>query len=175
VAVFSPSVRSALRFAVPLLAVLGLLAWGATLVVDATARAWFERDVSLRARLAVSGAREGLAAHVRSGDRRRLAALLEDIARDDRILAVEVCSAGLATLAATTGFPEEFGCSRVGPQARSPSGPGGFTWSPVERTAHLRGDSHAGGHDHASRHHSANEHDRTNQQPDRNSADPNPL
>jgi trehalose 6-phosphate synthase len=139
VAIFSPSVRSALRFALPLLAVLGLLAWGATLVVDATARAWFERDVSLRARLAVSGAREGLAAHVRSGDRRRLAALLEDIARDDRILAVEVCSAGLAPLAATTGFPEEFGCSRVGPQARSPSGPGGFTWSPVERTAHLRG------------------------------------
>ncbi len=137
-ALFSSSVRSALRFMVPLLAVLGVLAWGATLVVDATARSWFERDVSLRARLAVGGAREGLAAHVRSGDRRRLEALIADIARDDRILAVEVCSTGLASLAATPGFPDEFGCARVGREAREPTGQG-FAWGEVEHTANLRG------------------------------------
>jgi hypothetical protein len=50
-----------LRVLVPLLTILAALAWGATSLVNGTTRSWFERDVSLRARLVASGAREALA------------------------------------------------------------------------------------------------------------------
>ena len=57
------SMRQALRFTVALVAGLALLTWGASVVVTRTTRAWFERDMLLRAQLAVSGAREALVAH----------------------------------------------------------------------------------------------------------------
>ena len=53
-------VRQALRFTLALIAGLALLTWGASVVVSRTTRAWFEKDMQLRAQLAVSGARETL-------------------------------------------------------------------------------------------------------------------
>src|SRR3972149_1501300 len=50
----------AVRFAIGLIAGLGLLTWAALVIVQRTTRAWFEKDVSLRAELAVGGARAAL-------------------------------------------------------------------------------------------------------------------
>ena len=102
-----------LKVLVPLLAVLAALAWGAASLLNATARSWFERDVATRARLAVSGASEALATHIAAGDHRRLSAVLQEIARDDRVMAVEACGAGGETLARTPGFPDRFACRTV--------------------------------------------------------------
>ena len=110
--------RTLLRIWIPLLAGFGLLAWIATIAVNAATQAWFMRDVALRARLASAGAQQALAAHLASGDRRRLAALLENLARDERINAVEVCSPGLATVGKTKGFPEAYACEAL--RARVP-------------------------------------------------------
>ena len=41
--------RHALRFVPPLVLLLGLLAWGASALLDSTGRRWFERDVDLAA------------------------------------------------------------------------------------------------------------------------------
>ena len=65
--------RQALRFAVALVAGLALLTWGASVVVSRTTRAWFERDMLLRAQLAVSGAREALVSHWGPGQGRSCA------------------------------------------------------------------------------------------------------
>ena len=105
-----PGVRTILRWGLPLLAVLAVLAWGAGTLVQHTTRRWFQRDVGLRARLAVDGAQEALAAHIRSGDRRKLGAALGAISRDDRILAAAVCSEGMKTLARTGAIPRGFDC-----------------------------------------------------------------
>ncbi|HEX9051904.1 MAG TPA: trehalose-6-phosphate synthase [Anaeromyxobacter sp.] len=102
-----------LRILVPLLAILGALAWGATRIVNDTTRTWFERDVSMRARLVASGARDALAAHIESGDRRKLAAVLDDIARDDRVLAVAACSPSMKTLARTAALPARYTCEEL--------------------------------------------------------------
>jgi hypothetical protein len=59
--------RQALRFTLALVAALALLTWGASVVVTRTTRAWFERDMQLRAQLAVSGARETLVSHWAAG------------------------------------------------------------------------------------------------------------
>jgi hypothetical protein len=45
------------RFIAVLVIGLALLTWGALRVVYDTTRAWFERDMNLRAQLAVNGAR----------------------------------------------------------------------------------------------------------------------
>jgi trehalose 6-phosphate synthase len=103
-----------LRVLVPLLGILAALAWGATLLVNGTTRSWFERDVSLRARLVASGAREALAAHARAGERKKLAAVLEEIARDDRILAAAVCTPSMTTQARTGPVPPGYTCESLG-------------------------------------------------------------
>src|SRR6266542_3074604 len=108
-----PEVRTLTKVLLPLLAILALLAWGATSLLNEIARSWFERDVSMRARLATSGARDTLVTHIAAVDRRRLAAVLDEIARDDRIMAAEACSAAGATLARTRGFPERFTCGAL--------------------------------------------------------------
>jgi trehalose 6-phosphate synthase len=105
--------RSLARILVPLLVVLSVLAWAATVVLGETARSWFDRDVTLRARLAVAGARDSLAKSIELSDRRKLTGVLEEIARDERIMAVAACSPAGATLARTRGFPEPLACESV--------------------------------------------------------------
>jgi len=79
-----------IRVLAPLLGVLALLAWGATTILNVTARSWFERDTAARARLVVSGARGALTAAIESGERSKLRAGLDEIVGDDRIMAAEV-------------------------------------------------------------------------------------
>ena len=63
---------------------LAALTYGASLVVQRQTSAWFEKDLNLRARLAVSGSRSELAGSWRA-DRARLQSVLADIAQDERI------------------------------------------------------------------------------------------
>jgi trehalose 6-phosphate synthase len=71
------------------------------------------RDIALRARLAAAGAQQTIVAHLGSGDRRKLAALLDDLARDERINAVEICSPTFATVARTGAFPDTLACDAL--------------------------------------------------------------
>jgi trehalose 6-phosphate synthase len=110
--------RSLARLLVPWLAALALLAWGASALLNVTARSWYERDVSLRARLAVAGARDALISRILQHDHRQLTALVEEIARDDRILAAEVCDSAGSRIASTARFPAKFACDMVGAAGR---------------------------------------------------------
>ncbi len=99
-----------LKILAPLLISVSLLAWGATWALGRTAQTWFERDVGLRARLAVAGARGSLAEQLARRDRRRLAALLEEITRDDRITAMAACGPDGKTVARTSALPDGLAC-----------------------------------------------------------------
>ena len=103
----------ALRVLVPLLGILAALAWGATVWVNGTTRSWFERDVALRARLVTNGAREALSTHLRSGDRKKLKAALDELARDDRIMGAAVCSPSMRTEARTGALPARSACETL--------------------------------------------------------------
>jgi trehalose 6-phosphate synthase len=109
-----------LRVALPLLLGLAVLAWGAAMAVNEATQAWFMRDIALRARLAAAGTQGALAAHLSSGDRRKVAAVLEDLARDERIMAVEVCTPALASVSRTKSFPDQFSCEAL--RSRVPQG-----------------------------------------------------
>ena len=52
------SCARAVTFVVALVLGLALVTWAASIAVHETTRGWFEKDVNLRAELAVSGARQ---------------------------------------------------------------------------------------------------------------------
>ena len=92
------------RFIIAIVVGLGLLTAAAASMAGRTLQNWFERDVALRAQVAVSGAQQALINRWRGPDRAAIADLLNDLTRDERIMAAAACDANLQTLAETEGF-----------------------------------------------------------------------
>jgi trehalose 6-phosphate synthase len=105
-------VRPAIRFLLALCAGLALLTAIGYEAITAVTRRWFERDLELRCRLAVEAARQTLAESWQP-QAPRLANVLADITRDDRIMAAAACSSNAELLAATPAFPRELSCPSV--------------------------------------------------------------
>jgi trehalose 6-phosphate synthase len=101
------------QFILTLIVGLALLTWAATGVVQATAREWFERDVSLRTQLVLTGTVQSLA-NAWYGETPGLRMLLMNIARDERVIGVAACDVDLKLRTSTPSFPDEFRCSAVG-------------------------------------------------------------
>ena len=121
--------RRAVRFVIALVVALGLVAWVGSAIVHRTTRAWFEKDVSLRARLVVSGARQALIAHWHKEQRSELQGLLAEMAHDERIMAAAACAADLTLLTRTKDYPSQFGCADLGPHVRPTAESPGADWS----------------------------------------------
>ena len=110
--------RRALRFILALVAGLALLTWGASVLVTRTTRAWFEKDMQLRAQLAISGAREALVSHWDRSQDVELRKVLAALTHDERVLGAAVCGADLALRAQTIDYPAQLSCRAVGPYVR---------------------------------------------------------
>lgn len=134
-----------LRFLGLLLLALTLLVSVAWIAVTRTTRAWFEKDVALRAELAVSGARRALVEGLERGDTGRISGLLADIAHDERILAASLCSPQLSVLAQTPNFPPTLDCATVGSRMRD-----GHSGQPGDWTAWREFEDLPGGEVHVS-------------------------
>jgi trehalose 6-phosphate synthase len=98
---------------------LAVLTWAVSGIVQTTAREWFERDVVSRARLALVGANQSLAAAWQWAPE-DLAKQLTDIAKDEHVIGIAACDADLTVRYSTTGFPEEFRCPAIGWRVRGP-------------------------------------------------------
>jgi trehalose 6-phosphate synthase len=105
--------RRAVLFVAGLVVSLALLAWTASVIVQSTTRGWFERDLGLRAELAVNGARRPLISHWRAEESADLQNVLTEIAHDERIMGAAACAADLSPLASTDDFPAEFACGEI--------------------------------------------------------------
>ena len=114
--------RQPIKFLILLVSGLGLLTWGAYLVMQETTRAWVQRDLALRARLAANGAASALSMGFHSGKPADLQAVLLDIIRDERILGVSGCTADGRMVARAGIAPDQFGCDKVAPFV-FPAGP----------------------------------------------------
>jgi len=128
----------ATRFVIGLVLGLAFLTWTASMVVYGTMRTWFEKDLGLRAHLAVNGARRGLLTHWNAAQRSELQVLLAELTRDERILAAVACAKDLSQLAVAGDFPQQFGCHIVGLHVR-PSAEAPATWVPWRSVASLPG------------------------------------
>lgn len=132
--------RSILKFVLIWLAVLTVLVTIAWFAVSLTTRTWFEKDVALRAELAVSGARRALLAELERKNIRGLRELLVDISRDERILAAALCSTNLRRqIAATEKFQDELSCARIGEHPGFPLAPTQGSWATWKTTMELPG------------------------------------
>ena len=129
----------AIRFVVALVIGLAVVTWVASKIVHGTTRGWFEKDVSLRAQLAVSGGRQALISHWHKKQRSHLRDLLTEITHDERIMGAAACGPDLSLLASTSDFPAQFTCRVVGthvlPSTDAPSAP----WRTWEMIASLPG------------------------------------
>ena len=108
------------QFVLALLLGLALLTWTASGIVQTTAQEWFERDVQLRARLVLVGARQSLANAWFSP--KDIQNQLADLIRDERVMGAAVCDSDLKPRASTLGFPKQFSCWAVGSRARAADG-----------------------------------------------------
>ena len=128
-----------LRFILALLGVLSLLITAAWVLVSRTTHDWFEKDVGLRAQLAISGARRALIANIQDNDHAALSELLTDIARDERVMGAAVCAPDLHVIASTPEFPEAFACRAVGPHVLPASEANAKEWNAWRATMDLPG------------------------------------
>jgi len=77
--------RGTFRFVAALVLLLGLVTWGASVIVRRTTGDWFENDLRLRSQLAVTGARQDLVSSWGATSRGKLLRLLTELTRDERI------------------------------------------------------------------------------------------
>ena len=96
-----------------MLVLLALLTWGASTFVNHMSRGWFEKDVSMRSLLAVNGARRALIVPWRAGQHASIQDVLEDIARDQRIMATAACTTDFRPIASTPEYPATLACETI--------------------------------------------------------------
>ncbi|HET9483689.1 MAG TPA: trehalose-6-phosphate synthase, partial [Xanthomonadales bacterium] len=108
--------RFAFRFIAALVLGIAVLVAVAWFSVSRMTAAWFEKDVALRAELALSGARRALTEAWDAGRTKRLTDTLDDLTHDERILGAGLCDADLKIVAKSEGFPDAVSCASV--QAR---------------------------------------------------------
>jgi len=122
--------RPAQRFAFVLVVGLGVVTWVASVVVQKTTHRWFEKDLDLRAQLAVGGARAALIPAWREARTSDLQAVLTEITRGERILSSAACGADSRFLARTEEFPPELGCADLAAHLRPDAGASADAWKP---------------------------------------------
>jgi trehalose 6-phosphate synthase len=127
------------RFVAILVIGLALLAWVSLRVVNSTTRAWFERDMNLRAQLAVNGVRSSLVRSWQSSDTRAMHEILTDLTHDERIMAAAACSADSKLLTATDAFPPSISLSNFANQIRSADASGQEELKTISVTQNLTG------------------------------------
>jgi len=131
--------RRAARFAVALVFGLAVVTAVASLLVHRTTRSWFERDLMLRAQLAVKGVRNALLPHWSPEGQRQLGIRLADLTHDERIMAAAACSRDFKLLASTDEFPKSIHCNDFVTQMRNGPGASPSSWNPYVAATSLPG------------------------------------
>jgi trehalose 6-phosphate synthase len=106
-------VKLSLRFVVPLILVLALLASAAMPLVDRLTFRWFVKDLDLRANLIANTVEESVRHLVAANDTVGLGALFSRITQDERLYAVGVCTGGTDRPQGTTTMPSGIRCDAL--------------------------------------------------------------
>jgi trehalose 6-phosphate synthase len=98
---------ASLRLILPLFCAIGLVVVAVGVVTTRTTRAWFESELQTRAALASGSVRQAVLSAHAAGDVDRLTLLLDDIIRNDQVVAAALCRVDGTLLARTRGFPPD--------------------------------------------------------------------
>ncbi|HEV7993400.1 MAG TPA: trehalose-6-phosphate synthase [Gemmatimonadaceae bacterium] len=113
--------KLSLRFIVPLILVLAVLASAAMPLVDRLTFRWFVKDLDLRANLIANTVEEPVRQLVAANDRAGLRALFSRITQDERLYAVGVCAGSTDRPEGTATMPLNVRCDSLAAY-RAPSG-----------------------------------------------------
>jgi trehalose 6-phosphate synthase len=105
------SLKLSLRFVLPLVAALGLLAFAVVPLVDKLTLRWSVRDMDMRSRLITSTLQEPLLEMLPQNDRQKITKLLQRATQDERLLAVGFCNQEQKLVYRTPAFPADISCS----------------------------------------------------------------
>ncbi|MDD5413981.1 MAG: hypothetical protein PHH96_04085, partial [Smithellaceae bacterium] len=117
----SRSLRLTLRFVIPLIAVMTLLAYLVVPLVDKLTLHWFVRDMDIRSKLITSTFQEPLGDLLVQGSRKKINSLISRVIQDERLFALGYCDGQGKLLYHTPTFPRDLGCSL--PNASTQSSP----------------------------------------------------
>jgi trehalose 6-phosphate synthase len=103
-------VKLSLRFILPLIVVLGLVAYLLLPIVDSLTLQWFKRDLDLRAELIGRSLSGSLLNLEKTRERAVVPGLFEDYLQDERLMAIGFCGSDEKLIYKTNHFPEEINC-----------------------------------------------------------------
>ncbi|MDD2310058.1 MAG: trehalose-6-phosphate synthase [Desulfuromonadaceae bacterium] len=107
------SLKLSLRFVLPLVAALGLLAFAVVPLVDRLTLRWSVRDMDMRSRLITSTLQEPLLEMLPQNDRQKITKLLQRATQDERLLAVGFCNQEQKLVYRTPAFPADISCGSI--------------------------------------------------------------
>lgn len=113
--------RMTTRFIASLLAVLALVAVALSPLVGGLISRWFQRDVEIRSGLVFHTLQDTLAERLARRDADGIRELFEDVARDERVLAVGWCDAHSVLVYRSGRMPEGFACRLAPADANRPA------------------------------------------------------
>lgn len=105
------SLRLSLRFIVPLVIALTLLAYAVVPLVDKLTLRWFIHDMDIRSQLIGNTLHDPLIEQLSMGNKKRINELLLRATQDERLLALGYCDGTGTILYHTPSFPKSLGCT----------------------------------------------------------------
>ncbi|MBN1662818.1 MAG: trehalose-6-phosphate synthase [Deltaproteobacteria bacterium] len=134
------SLRLSLRFVIPLVIALTVLAYALVPLVDNLMLRWFVRDMDIRAQFVANTLHDPLVELLQQENRSKINALLVRATRDERLLAVGVCTTEGKLRYRTRAYPESIGClpdtapgKKISPLHRLPQGAVHVSINPIEQ------------------------------------------
>ena len=115
------TLRLQLRFLLPLLLTLGVAAYLALPLMDRLTLRWFSRDLTLRGELVTNALSDSIADALKDPEAGRLEMLFARAAKDERLVAIGLCSRDNRLLRHTENYPPALGCSIAREAAAQPS------------------------------------------------------
>jgi trehalose 6-phosphate synthase len=107
---FARSLKLSLRFIIPLVIALFLLAYAIVPLVDKLTLRWFLRDLDMRSQLVAGTLEESIVELVKQRNKSRINALFARSMRDERLFALGYCNENGKLIYRTQTFPEDLSC-----------------------------------------------------------------
>lgn len=131
--------RLSLRFILPLLVVLGLVAYAVVPLVDKLTLKWFSRDLDMRTKLIRDSVEDSLARFLQENAVDKVTHLFNRMIQDERLHSLGLCDPSKKLQYRTQTFPKQVGCDDVPAAgvegARSinhPQGPLHISYQPIQ-------------------------------------------
>src|SRR3989338_5585414 len=105
--------RLSLRFVLPLMVMLGLIAYMVVPLIDILTLKWFSRDLDMRTQLLISTAHDPLALYIQEKSNAKITKLFNRMIKDERLYALGLCNATNQLTVKTQTFPDLLGCEET--------------------------------------------------------------